>query len=69
MLHGPDLLWPDTLSLAADGYLYVSVNQLPRTPLFNGADDRVPPYLIVRTPVGARPVRLSPPSEGGPTAS
>jgi sugar lactone lactonase YvrE len=61
VLHAPELLWPDTLSLAADGYLYVSVNQLPRTPLFNnGVDDRVPPYRIIRAPVDARPVRLGP---------
>ncbi|GAA4254464.1 L-dopachrome tautomerase-related protein [Dactylosporangium darangshiense] len=61
ILHAPALLWPDTLSLAADGYLYVSVNQLPRTPLFNnGVDDRVPPYQIIRVPVHARPVRLGP---------
>ncbi len=33
VLHAPKLLWPDTLAIAADGHLYVSVNQLPRTPL------------------------------------
>ncbi|WP_433286821.1 L-dopachrome tautomerase-related protein [Pseudonocardia sp. CA-142604] len=60
VLHGPDLLWPDTLALAGDGFLYVSVNQLPRTPLFNdGVDTRVPPYQIVRVHVGAGPVRLT----------
>lgn len=59
LVHGPDVLWPDTLALAADGYLYVSVNQLPRTPLFNGADDRIPPYRIIRVPVDAAPVRLT----------
>lgn len=62
VLHAPDLLWPDTLSLAADGHLYVSVNQLPRSPLFNhGVDDRVPPYRIIRVPVPGRPVRLTRP--------
>jgi sugar lactone lactonase YvrE len=60
VLHAPDLLWPDTLALASDGFLYVSVNQLPRTPLFNdGVDARVPPYQIIRVNVGARPVRLT----------
>lgn len=59
VLHAPAVLWPDTLALAADGHLYVSVNQLPRTPLFNrGADERIPPYQIVRVPVGVAPVRL-----------
>jgi sugar lactone lactonase YvrE len=60
VLHGPALLWPDTLALAADGHLYVSVNQLPRLPLFNhGVDERVPPYQIVRVPVDAQPIRLT----------
>jgi sugar lactone lactonase YvrE len=60
VLHGPALLWPDTLALAADGFLYVSVNQLPRTPLFNdGVDTRVPPYQIIRVHVGADPIRLT----------
>jgi sugar lactone lactonase YvrE len=60
VLHAPGALWPDTLALASDGYLYVSVNQLPRTPLFNGGvDDRIPPYQIVRVRVDAQPVRLT----------
>jgi sugar lactone lactonase YvrE len=58
VFHGAQLLWPDTLSLAASGYLYLTANQLPRTPLFNGSDDRIPPYLVVRTRVDAKPVRL-----------
>ncbi|MEW1683625.1 L-dopachrome tautomerase-related protein [Streptomyces sp. NPDC093594] len=59
LLHAPALLWPDTLALAADGFLYVSVNQLPRTPLFNDdVDDRIPPYQIIRVQVDARPIRL-----------
>ncbi|MET0423500.1 MAG: L-dopachrome tautomerase-related protein [Actinoplanes sp.] len=62
VLHAPGALWPDTLALATDGFLYVSVNQLPRSPLFNdGVDDRRPPYQIVRVPVGGRPVRLTRP--------
>lgn len=60
VVHGPKLLWPDTLALASDGHLYVSVNQLPRTPLFNDdADDRLPPYSIIRVDVGAQPIRLT----------
>ncbi len=58
ILHAPGALWPDTLALAADGYLYVSINQLPRSPLFNGRDDRLPPYQVVRVPVHAQPIRL-----------
>lgn len=59
VLQAGELVWPDTLAIAGDGYLYVSVNQLPRTPLFNrGADDRIPPYRIVRVDIEARPIRL-----------
>ncbi|OBF30057.1 gluconolaconase [Mycobacterium sp. ACS1612] len=61
VLQARELLWPDTLAIAADGQLYVSVNQLPRLPLFNhGADDRIPPYLIIRVDIGAQPIRLKP---------
>jgi sugar lactone lactonase YvrE len=60
IIHGPNVLWPDTLALAANRHLYLSVNQLPRSPLFNGdVDDRVLPYLIIRTPVDAGPIRLT----------
>jgi sugar lactone lactonase YvrE len=59
VMHGPELLWPDTLALADDGYLYVSANQLPRMPRYTGgADERVPPYHILRKAVTGRPVRL-----------
>ena len=30
LAQGPTLVWPDTLSLAADGYLYFTANQLDR---------------------------------------
>jgi sugar lactone lactonase YvrE len=60
VVHGPLLLWPDTLALGANGYLYISINQLPRSPLFNdGVEDRLTPYLIIRKDVGATPIRLT----------
>jgi sugar lactone lactonase YvrE len=37
--HDPGLLWPDTLSLAANGYLYVTANQLHRQARFNKGHD------------------------------
>ncbi|MDF0682330.1 MAG: L-dopachrome tautomerase-related protein [Candidatus Nitrosocosmicus sp.] len=53
------LLWPDTLSLATDGYLYVTANQLHRQARYNkGKDHRVKPYVLFRIPVNARPVLL-----------
>ena len=45
--HDPRLLWPDTLSLAADGYLYVTANQLHRQARFHkGHDLRRKPYTL-----------------------
>ena len=55
----PRLLWPDTLSLATDGYLYVTANQLHRQARFNkGKDARIKPYTLFRTRVNAQPVLL-----------
>jgi sugar lactone lactonase YvrE len=57
--HDPRLLWPDTLSLAADGYLYVTANQLHRQARFhNGRDLRCKPYTLFRIRIDAKPVLL-----------
>jgi sugar lactone lactonase YvrE len=57
--HDPRLLWPDTLSLAADGYLYVTANQLHRQARYHeGRDLRRKPYALFRVKVDATPVRL-----------
>jgi sugar lactone lactonase YvrE len=59
LLHDPRLLWPDTLSLSDDGYLYITANQLPRqAAMHNGKDERVKPYALFRIKVDAKPVRL-----------
>ena len=59
VVSDPRMLWPDTLSLASDGYLYVISNQLHRQPSYhNGRDLRVKPYSLFRTRVDATPVRL-----------
>lgn len=43
------LSWPDGLAAGPDGCLYLTVNQLHRSPVLNGGDDiSEPPYLIVR---------------------
>jgi sugar lactone lactonase YvrE len=53
------LLWPDTLSLATDGYLYVTANQLHRQARYNrGKDMRIKPYTLFRIRVNAQPVML-----------
>ncbi len=55
----PRALWPDTLSLAADGHLYFTANQLHRQKQFQGGQDlRQKPYVLFRVKVDARPVLL-----------
>jgi sugar lactone lactonase YvrE len=57
--HDPRLLWPDTLSLSVDGYLYVTANQLHRQARFhNGRDLRRKPYTLFRIRIEAKPVLL-----------
>ncbi len=52
-------LWPDTLSLANDGFLYFTANQLHRQPQYNdGKDLRQKPYVIFRVKVDGTPVSL-----------
>ncbi|RFQ03708.1 gluconolaconase [Pseudomonas putida] len=50
------VLWPDTLSIGPDGYLYFTANQLHRSPGFNdGQDKRVKPYSLMRVKIDAKP--------------
>ena len=59
LAYDPRMLWPDTLSLAWDGYLYFTVNQIERQPVHTGTKDlRQKPYTIFRIKVDAEPVAL-----------
>ncbi len=59
LVFDPRVIWPDTLSLATDGYLYFTANQLNRQPRFHeGKDLRVKPYMLFRVKVNAKPVML-----------
>ena len=59
VIYHPCLLWPDTLSVATDGYLYVTANQLHRQARFhNGRDLRRKPYTLFRVRIDAQPVLL-----------
>ncbi|GHF54028.1 sugar lactone lactonase YvrE [Deinococcus metalli] len=59
VVHDPRLLWPDTLSVATDGYLYVTANQLHRQARYHGGQDlRRKPYSLFRIRIDARPVLL-----------
>ncbi|KGD72808.1 gluconolaconase [Tatumella morbirosei] len=54
--HGPEILWPDTLSVGPDGYLYFTTNQLNRQPAFHGGKDlRQKPYALLRIRINAGP--------------
>jgi sugar lactone lactonase YvrE len=57
--HDPRILWPDTLSVAADGFLYFTANQLHRQPQFHeGKDLRQHPYSLFRIRIDGGPVLL-----------
>lgn len=59
LVHDERLLWPDTMSVAADGHLYVTANQLYRQDKYRGgADERRKPYVLFRTPIDAGPIEL-----------
>ena len=59
VVHDPRLLWPDTMSLTAGGWLYVTANQLHRGPGYhNGHDERQKPYSLFKVRVTQKPVRL-----------
>lgn len=59
LVFDPRVLWPDTLSLGSDGYLYFIANQLHRQAGFhNGNDLREKPYSLFRIAVDAQPVLL-----------
>ena len=50
-VRDPRIGWADSLAVGADGYLYFSVNQLWRSPMFYpGTDRRVKPYPLFRVP-------------------
>jgi len=52
LVHDPRVLWPDTLTLAADGYLYFTANQIERGPAHHGGKDlRQKPYVLFRVRV------------------
>jgi sugar lactone lactonase YvrE len=53
----PRLLWPDALSVATDGHLYVTANQLHRQARYHrGKDLREKPYSLIHIKLETRPV-------------
>jgi sugar lactone lactonase YvrE len=59
LVYDDRVLWPDTLSVAMDGHLYFTANQLHRQALFHGGKDlRQKPYVLFRLKIDAGPVLL-----------
>ncbi len=59
LVNDDRVLWPDTMSLARNGYLYFTANQLHRQAQYqNGKDLRQKPYSLFRLRVDAKPVLL-----------
>ena len=55
----PRMIWPDSMSIGTDGYVYFTANQLNRQPRFhNGKDERQQPYVVFRARVNAQRVAM-----------
>jgi sugar lactone lactonase YvrE len=60
VVHDPRVLWPDTLSVARDGHLYFTANQLHRQARYHeGVDERQKPYVLFRVRIDGGPVGLA----------
>ncbi|MFD1261392.1 L-dopachrome tautomerase-related protein [Entomomonas asaccharolytica] len=56
IVHDPRILWPDTLAIGPDGYLYFTANQLHRQAGFHkGKDKREKPYSLFRIKINEKP--------------
>jgi sugar lactone lactonase YvrE len=50
LAQDPALIWPDSLSIGPDQYLYVTANQLNRQKSYHEGDDqRKPPFVVFKT--------------------
>jgi sugar lactone lactonase YvrE len=59
VIQDPCLMWTDTMSIATDGYLYITANQLHRQAKYQkGQDLRQKPYTLYRLKIDAEPVLL-----------
>ncbi|KAF2649035.1 hypothetical protein K491DRAFT_698451 [Lophiostoma macrostomum CBS 122681] len=48
-VRDPRIIWPDSATIAEDGYFYMNINQLPYQPMWNnGSDQRTFPGAVLR---------------------
>ena len=58
LVHNRHLVWPDTITLAPDGTLYVTSSQLDRSATYNaGVDLRTKPFFLYKIQTDGTPVR------------
>jgi hypothetical protein len=52
LVTDPKMIWPDSMALGTNGYLYFTCNQINRQALFHrGTDMRQRPYHLYRVKV------------------
>ncbi len=60
LVEDPKVVWADTMSIASNGYLYFTSNQLNRQAGYNdGRDLRKKPYHLFRVKIDGTPVKLN----------
>ena len=58
LVHNRHLVWPDTITLATDGTLYITSSQLNRSANYNGGQDsRTKPFILYKIQTDGTPVR------------
>ena len=58
LVHDRHLIWPDTITLAPDGTLYITSSQVNRSAAYNaGQDLRTRPFILYKIQTDGTPVR------------
>jgi sugar lactone lactonase YvrE len=56
LAQDPTLIWPDSMSIGPDQYLYVTANQLNRQKSYHDGNElRDPPFVVFKTKAPAGP--------------